>query len=277
MSLSEADFTFVRDLVRERSAISLDESKAYLVDARLKPIAQEQQISLSELASELRLRRRGPLADRIVEAMTTNETSWMRDGHPFESLRAEVIPSLAAARSVGPINIWSAACSSGQEPYCLAMIIADDFPHLRSRVRIVATDISEEVLAKGRAGEYSQLEVNRGMAAPLLMKHFTRKGTRWVVNDDLRKMVEFRPHNLAGSYLGLPKADLVLIRNVLIYFELEMKRRILDNIRDTMSPDGWLLLGASETAIGIDASYERVQVGRTTFYRPLGAAVRRAS
>jgi chemotaxis protein methyltransferase CheR len=267
VTLSTTDFEFVRRLVLERAAISIDESKTYLVETRLKPLMRESGMSsVGELISALRTAQRSALLDQVVDAMTTNETSWMRDVHPFEVLIGEVIPTMA--ESGGPIQIWSAACSSGQEPYGLAMLIADRLPALKGRVRILATDISLEMIEKARSGSYTQLEVNRGLAAPLLMKNFERRGSEWVIKPEIRSMVEFRQQNLDRPFVGIPPAHIVLVRNVLIYFDLAVKQAILDKVRRVLLPNGVLVLGASETTVGLDASWSREFVGKTCLYRP---------
>lgn len=269
MSLSESDFTYIRQIVRAESAIALDVSKSYLVEARLKPIMREQKVgSFGELVGLLRRQQRGPLVDRVIDAMTTNETSWLRDTHPFDVLIKDILPELAAKRGNEPIQIWSAACSSGQEPYGVAMLISDQLPHLRKQVKIHATDLSKEMLDKAKRGSYTQLEVNRGMPAPMLMRHFSRVGTHWQVKPDIQAMIQFRQHNLDQSFTGIPTSDVVLMRNVLIYFESDVKRQILEKVRKVMRPDGHLILGASETTVGIDGSWRRQLIAKTSIYRP---------
>ncbi|MEZ5225611.1 MAG: protein-glutamate O-methyltransferase CheR [Acidimicrobiales bacterium] len=269
MSLSEADFTYIRQIVRAESAISLDVSKSYLVEARLKPIMREQKLgSFDELVSLLRRQQRGPLVDRVIDAMTTNETSWLRDAHPFDVLIKSILPDLANKRGNEPIQIWSAACSSGQEPYSIAMLVAEHLPHLQRQVKIFATDLSTEMLAKAKEGSYTQLEVNRGMPAPMLMRHFNRAGTHWQVKPELKAMIQFRQHNLDQPFTGIPTSDVVLMRNVLIYFESDVKRSILEKVRKVLRPDGHLILGASETTVGVDASWRRELISKTSIYRP---------
>ena len=207
---------------------------------------------------------------RIVEALTTNETSWFRDGDPFTALTSTVMPALLAAR--GPserLQIWSAACSSGQEPYTIAMLLEDSIPNAATRVSITATDLSREMVARTRAGRFSQLEVNRGLPAPMLVRHFTRAGNEWEVAPQLRRMVTASECNLAAPLPRMGPFDVVYLRNVLIYFDLPTKQAILRRVRDLMRPDGWLFLGAAETTLGVDDSWERVVVGRSSAYRPL--------
>jgi chemotaxis protein methyltransferase CheR len=270
VAITTLEFGYIRDLVRERAAIVLDDNKTYLVETRLAALArQENAASVAELVGRLRGKPYTPLHAQVVDALTTNETSWFRDVGPFEALRQQILPELfrrrAAERSV---VIWSAACSSGQEPYTVAMILREHFPQLANwRVRIIATDLSEEMLARARDGRYGQLEVNRGLPAPLLVKYFRREGAWWRVNEDIRQMVEFRSMNLAAPWPVMPRVDICLLRNVLIYFDQETKRSVLGKARRVLRDDGWLFLGGAETTLNVDDSHERVQIGRATAYR----------
>ena len=275
-TLGTADLDLVRQVVLADAAIVLDASKGYLVEARLLPIARSLQLaSVAELVA--RLRAGGPAAaglrGRVVEALTTNETSWFRDIHPFTAMERHVIPSMLESRAATrTLTIWSAACSSGQEPYTLAMLLRERFPQLAGwRVRIVATDISQEMVERTARGRYSQAEVNRGLPAPMMVRWFDRDGLDWVVKPELRAMVEPRPLNLATHWGALPAFDVVFLRNVLIYFSVETKRQILDRLRQTLRPDGALFLGAAESTLGIHDGYERVAPDATaSFYRPRG-------
>jgi chemotaxis protein methyltransferase CheR len=184
-----------------------------------------------------------------------------------------VLPSLLAAR--GPnerLQIWSAACSSGQEPYTIAMLLEDALPSAASRVAITATDISREMVERTRAGRFSQLEVNRGLPAPMLVRHFARAGAEWEVAAGLRRMITASECNLAAPLPRMGPFDVVYLRNVLIYFDLSTKQSILRRVRELMRPDGWLFLGAAETTLGVDDSWERVVIGRSSAYRPLKGA-----
>jgi chemotaxis protein methyltransferase CheR len=181
-----------------------------------------------------------------------------------------VLPSLLAAR--GPaerLQIWSAACSSGQEPYTIAMLLEDALPHAASRVSITATDLSRGMVERTRAGKFSQLEVNRGLPAAMLVRHFARAGAEWQVSPSLRRMVTASECNLAAPLPRMGPFDVVYLRNVLIYFDLPTKQAILRRVRALMRPDGWLFLGAAETTLGVDDSWERVVLGRSSAYRPL--------
>ena len=268
MTLTGPAFAYVSDLVRREAAIVLSPGKEYLVEARLTGLARA--AGAADVSAYVTaLKSRGTAAQRmaVVEALTTNETSWFRDGVPFDVLRTTVIPELLRTPRRGPIKVWSAACSSGQEPYTIAMLMADTLPWDAS-VEILATDISQEMLDRTRTGRYSQLEVGRGLPAPMLVKHFGRSGTQWQVSDLLRAMVQVQKLNLAAPFPPLPRFDVVFLRNVLIYFDAATKRSILQRVRRVMSPDGYLFLGGAETTLGIDDGWERQTVGRYTLHRP---------
>ncbi|SDQ20593.1 protein-glutamate O-methyltransferase CheR [Quadrisphaera sp. DSM 44207] len=274
MPLNAATFDWVRQLVHRESAIVLQPGKEYLVEARLLPVAQKMGLSgVPELVEKVRSRPDPAAMRRIVEALTTNETSWFRDGDPFTALTSTVLPSLVAAR--GPaerLRIWSAACSSGQEPYTIAMLLQDALPSAATRVQITATDLSSQMVERTRAGRFSQLEVNRGLPAPMLVRHFTRAGSEWEIAPALRRMVTASQANLAAPLAVLGPFDVVYLRNVLIYFDLPTKQAILRRVAKVMRPDGWLFLGAAETTLGVDDSWERVVLGRSSAYRPLKGA-----
>ena len=271
MTLTATRFDWVRQLGHRESAIVLAPGKEYLVEARLLPMAQQRGLSgVSELVESVRSRPDAATTRRIVEALTTNETSWFRDGDPFTALTSTVLPSLLGAR--GPaerLQIWSAACSSGQEPYTIAMLLEDALPTASTRVAITATDLSREMVERTKAGRFSQLEVNRGLPAAMLVRHFTRAGNEWEISPALRRMVIAGECNLAAPLTPMGPFDVVYLRNVLIYFDLPTKQAILRRVRELMRPDGWLFLGAAETTLGVDDSWERVVVGRSSAYRPL--------
>ncbi|WP_346620702.1 protein-glutamate O-methyltransferase CheR [Blastococcus montanus] len=271
MSLTATSFDWVRDLVRKESAIVLQPGKEYLVEARLLPIARQMGLAdVGKLVESVRVRPNADDTRKIVEALTTNETSWFRDGDPFTALTSTVLPALVSARGANErLQIWSAACSSGQEPYTIAMLLDDALPNAASRVAISATDLSREMVQRTRAGRFSQLEVNRGLPAPMLVRHFTRAGNEWEVSANLRRMVNASECNLAAPLPRMGPFDVVYLRNVLIYFDLPTKQSILRRVRDLMRPDGWLFLGAAETTLGVDDSWERVVIGRSSAYRPL--------
>ena len=273
--LSAPDYAFIRELARESAGIVIEQGKEYLVETRLGPLAaREGFASLEAFVASLRAHPRNGQHRKAVEAMTINETSFFRDIRPFDALKQVVLPEVIARNAATrQLNIWSAACSSGQEPYSLAMLLREHFPQLAGwTIRIFGTDLSEEMLKRAASGRYGQLEVNRGLPAPLLIKYFQRSGLDWVIREELRRMVQFLPANLTGEWPSLPRMDVVLIRNVMIYFDVETKKRILARIRGLLRPGGALFLGASETTLNLDVPLERILAAGATYYRDAAAA-----
>lgn len=273
MPLSPGDFQFVSQLVRQRSAIVLESDKSYLLEARLNPLARaEGHASLEAMIAYLRAQPNNGLHRRVVEAMTTNETSFYRDVHPFDALRKVVLPDILKHRMAQrELTIWCAASSSGQEPYTIAMTLREHFPELAGwTVRILGTDLSSEMIRRSREGRYGQIEVNRGLPAPLLIKYFEKRGVEWEVKPDLKRWCEFRELNLIEPWGPLPTMDIVFLRNVLIYFDVATKRTILDNVRRRLQPWGVLFLGGAETVINLGDSFERMPVDRAGCYRLRG-------
>lgn len=268
MTISATAFTFVRELVRAESAIVLEPGKEYLVESRLVPLAREAGHGcVDDYVAELSTRRSPAALKLVVEALTTNETSWFRDGDPFKELRETIFPALARTRPNRHLRIWAAACSSGQEPYSIVMA-AMDTPELAGwKIDVLATDLSQEMLARGRKGEYSQLEVNRGLPATTMVRHFERAGLNWRINQSIRERVEFRELNLTRPFPPMGQFDVVFLRNVLIYFDLPTKRDVLQRVRRVMAPDAHLFLGAAEMTMGVDDAWERVPAGRSSVYR----------
>jgi chemotaxis protein methyltransferase CheR len=270
MAVTRADFDYLSKLVREQSAIVLEPGKEYLVESRLIPLARKEGFdSLGSLVASLRASKFNGIHRKVVEAMTTNETTFFRDLQPFEVLKQIVLPALIEKRSAERrLNIWSAASSSGQEPYSLAMLLREHFPALASwDIGILATDISREMLDRTREGRYNQLEVNRGLPAPLLIKYFQKQGLEWQISEELRRMIEVRELNLAAEWGRIPPIDIVLMRNVLIYFDTEMKKVILRKLRQVLSPGGYLFLGAAETTMNINDSFTRIPFEKTFYYQ----------
>lgn len=271
MTVAASDFDYIARLVWRRSAIVIEPGKEYLVESRLLPLARKTGAeTISDLVARLQAQPETSLHVEVVDAMTTNETSWFRDRTPFDALASHVLPELIHARAATRrISIWSAGCSSGQEPYSIAMIVNNLMAlHPGWDVSIVATDLSEEMLAKARAGRYGQLEVNRGLPATMLVNHFERAGMEWVISERLRRMVDFRQLNLAEPPpASMPSFDVVFLRNVLIYFDTATKREVLARVRQLMRPDGYLVLGGAETTLNIDDAFEPVQLDRVTCYR----------
>jgi chemotaxis protein methyltransferase CheR len=270
VALQQADFDYVRGLVLRRSAIVLENEKLYLAETRLQALARREGIdSVEALVGRLRAAPHNGLHQKVVEAMTTNETSFFRDVQPFEMLKQVVIPELIKRRATErQLSVWCAASSTGQEPYSLAMLLRENFPSLAGwKVRITASDLSTEVLEKARQGRYSQLEVNRGLPAQMLVKYFQRQGVEWQIKDDIRNLIDYRQLNLIEPWPALPPPDVILMRNVLIYFDVETKRQLLGKARRLLRPDGYLFLGGAETTLNLDDSFERVEFQRAGCYQ----------
>lgn len=271
MTMSSATFDFLAQFVRDRSAIVLDETKAYLLERRLMPLLFAEGVSnLDELTHRLRSDRGEGLHGRVMDAITNNETWFFRDVYPFEALRTVILPDLIRQREPEHrLRIWSAAASSGQEIYSIAMLIRESFPSLLNwRTSLVGTDISEAILARARAGIYSQLEVNRGLPIALLTKHFEKVGRDWQLSRRIRDMVDLTPMNLSRPWPPTGHFDVVFLRNVLIYFPLEVRRQVLQRVREVLRPGGFLFMGSAETTMNLDDSYERVSFQKAFYYRP---------
>ncbi len=269
-TISSSDFNYIRDLVRRHSAIALESDKAYLIETRLAPLARLAGFaSLQELIASLRTQPpTHPLYRQVVEALATHETSFFRDLHPFDALRTVILPELLVKQRSSNLAIWCAACSSGQEPYSVAMLVCEYFPTLANRrMRIIATDLSETILARAREGLYSQVEVNRGLPAVLLTKYFDKQGLHWRIKAEIRRMVEFQQNNLAESWPPMPPLDVAFMRNVLIYFDVNTKKAILAKIRNVLKPDGYLFLGSSETTLNLDTAFESISMGKSVCYQ----------
>ncbi len=270
MAIATGDFDYIRKLVLDRSAIVLEPGKEYLVESRMLPLLHSEGLeTIEKLVLKLRSGGiRNGLSDKVVDALTTNETSFFRDVHPFEALKKHVLPDIIEKNKLKrELNIWCGASSSGQEPFTIGMILKNDFPELNNwKINFISSDISKEMLARCRTGKYSQLEVNRGLPAMLLVKFFERVGTEWKVKDDLLKMIQFREVNLSEPFPIMPRIDIMFLRNVLIYFDVEMKKSILGKIRKVLKTDGYLFLGAAETTMNIDPSFERLPLPQSGCY-----------
>ena len=270
MPVSASDFAYLCKLIRDQSAIVLEPGKEYLVEARLLYVARRAGFAnLEGLVDCLRTSSFNGLHRQVVEAMTTNETSFFRDLHPFEAFKKHVLPECLARRSSGQkLRIWSAACSSGQEPYSLAMLLKEHFPDLvPHEVQIMATDLSEEMVQRTRAGRFSQLEVNRGLPAALLVKYFKQDGGEWEIQEDLRHLLDVRTFNLNESWRQIPPMDVIFMRNVLIYFDVATKQAILHKLRQVLRPGGYLFLGTAETTLNLDDCFLPVQFDKTFCYQ----------
>jgi chemotaxis protein methyltransferase CheR len=280
MTLSQVEFAYVSQLVRKEASIVLAPGKEYLVEARLIPVARAVgSPSVTEFLAELQRRPDPANQRRIVDALTTNETSWFRDREPFAALTDVVLPELVKSRaSSRKVRLWSAASSSGQEAYSLAITLQEHLPP-GWNYEIMGTDISTVMVKRAETAEYSQVEVNRGLPAAQLVQYFERAGAHWRITQQLRRNVSFRLMNLTAPLPAMQPFDVIFLRNVLIYFDVAVKRAVLQNVARLLRPDGWLFLGAAETTIGIDDNYERVAAGRTSAYRvrnavPAGVARR---
>jgi len=271
--VNTSSFDFLCNFVREKSAIVLEPTKVYLVESRLNPIARENGMSsLDELVAALKKPTSRELARQVIDAMTTNESSFFRDLQPFEALKTVIIPDMLEKRAKErTLNIWSNACSSGQEVYSIAMLLRENFPALGGwKVRLIASDLSTVILKKAQEGAFNQTEVNRGLPMPLLLKYFTKNGLQWQIKEEIRKSIEFREVNLIESWPStLPTMDIVFLRNVLIYFSAETKTSILNKAHRILRPDGCLFLGGAETTMNLDTKFERSSVGKTACYRPI--------
>ena len=269
--MTEAEFEHLRDFLKARSGLWLTVDKRYLVESRLAPVCRRFEIeTLSHLVACLRAGRDRDLEAAVVEAMTTNETYFFRDRAPFDLFRNVLLPRYLDSRSSARrLRIWCAAASTGQEPYSLAMILHEASDRLKGwQVEIVATDLSSEVIEKGRAGLYNQFEVQRGLPIHLLLKHFTQAGAVWQVAPKIRTMVSFRPLNLIRDFSSLGTFDIVYCRNVLIYFDAPTKADVLKRLAGVLAPDGALLLGAAETVIGLTDTLSPHPHHRGLYVRP---------
>jgi chemotaxis protein methyltransferase CheR len=268
--MTSEDFDYVRSFIRQESAIVLETGKEYLVESRLLTLAHREHFaSLDDLFSRLRSTPQNGLHRKVLDAMTTNETSFFRDIHPFEALKKIVLPAIMARRAKErQVTFWCGAASTGQETYSVLMLIAEHFPELFNwNFKFIATDLSSQVIERARAGRFSQLEVNRGLPASLLVKYFSRQGEEWEIKEELRRRVEFRELNLIANWGSLPPVDLIFMRNVLIYFDIETKKSILAKARGLLRPEGYLLLGGAETTFNIDDGFDRTVCDKTTFHQ----------
>ena len=255
--MTPQDYEFLRKLLKERSGLDLSADKQYLVESRLVPLARKAGLGgIPDLVARMKAGD-APITTDVVEAMTTNETFFFRDKIPFDHLRDTILPALTQARANRrTLRIWSAACSTGQEPYSIAMCLKEKASMLAGwRVEIVGTDLSQEVLEKSKAGIYSQFEVQRGLPIQLLVKYFAQIGEMWQLNTDVRSMVQYRQLNLLHDFSSLGKFDVIFCRNVLIYFDQETKAAIFERIAKVLEPDGMLMLGAAESVVGITDAF----------------------
>lgn len=269
--ITPQEYEAFKGFLQDACGILLGDNKQYLVKSRLRRILEEQKMSgLGELLESIRRPGSGGLREVVIDAMTTNETLWFRDNHPFRILNEKILPELAEKKSAGPLRIWSSACSTGQEPYSIAMIV-EEYRRLKPGrlrdLRITATDISKSVLEVARRGEYEMIAIGRGLSSERQKAFFTPSSNGgWQIKANIRNMVEFRELNLLDRYM-FGKFDAVFCRNVLIYFSAELKRDILTRIHATLNPGGYLILGSSESLNGLQDLYEMVQCHPGIIYR----------
>lgn len=271
MTSSPLDFEYLRTLVFEQAGVVIEPHKEYLAELHLDKLAS--QAGFKSIAAFTEYLKTIPLSDQhvqAVEALLTNETSFFRDCYPFEALRTSVIPALIQARSSKrAINIWSAGCSTGQEPYSIAMLIRESFPELSTwTIRLIASDLSKRSLDRAQQGLYSNLEMSRGLTPNLRDRYFHQAGKFWQLKDEIRKMVEFWQLNLIHPWNSLPEMDIIFLRNVLIYFDSNTKRAILNKIQRHLQQDGYLFLGSGETTFYLHSQFEAIH-GRMSLYHRL--------
>ena len=268
------DFEYIAELLYKRSGLVITQEKAYLLESRLNPVARKWELDGFEtLISQMRAKNDERMLVDVTEAMTTNESFFFRDNRPFDQFKDVVLPHLTENRKAQKkVRIWSAACSSGQEPYTLAMILKEEAAKLAGwTIEIVATDLSNEILSKAQEGLYSQFEVQRGLPITLLMKYFTQEGDKWRISDEIKQMVKYKPFNLLDDPGALGRFDVVFCRNVLIYFDQETKGKVLDRVAKIMPDDGFLYLGGAETVLGICDSFEVIPGQRGVYQLTKGS------
>ena len=269
MSLAPVDFEYLQKLVMRHSAIVIDAGKEYLAETRLASLVQEHGCStLPEFLQRLRAESFGGMHRKVLDAMTNTETCFFRDCGPFAALENHVFPDLMKRREgERKLSLWSAACSSGQEPYSVAILLRENSALRTWTLTIRATDFSDRVLEQARAGIYRQMEVNRGLPARYLTKYFTNAGLKWQLKPEITEMVTFQQMNLSDAWPELPRFDVVFLRNVLIYFSLETRRQILARMLRVLRPDGYLFLGSAESILGTDSGFRRVQLDKVVCYQ----------
>lgn len=272
LSTDTLTFEYLTRFIREKSAIVLEPSKLYLLESRLMPVVRDNGLaSLPDLVTALKRPGSRDLSQQVINAMTTNETSFYRDIHPFDALKTTILPELIKKREKErTLNIWSNACSSGQEVYSIAMMLREHFPALQGwKIRLIASDLSTAILRRAQEGNFNQTEVNRGLPMPLLLKYFTKNGLNWQIKEEVRNGIEFKEVNLIETWPPtLPTMDIIFLRNVLIYFDPPTKTNVLNKAAKLLRPDGYMFLGGAETTMNLDVKLTRETVGKATCYRP---------
>lgn len=275
--MNPSDYEFLCDFLLKSSGLNLGEKKEYLLESRLIPVAQSLGLSsLEELVQALKTMPTISLKTSVIEAMTTNETLFFRDKKPFNELANLMMPKIIEAKNLQrKIRIWCAASSSGQEPYSIAMQLKESLPELSSgwNVEIVATDLDKQILAKAQEGQYTQFEVQRGLSIQMLMKYFEKNDQGWQIKSEIRDCITWKQLNLLDPFSHLGQFDVIFCRNVLIYFDTDRKKQILDRIAPQVSKHGYLILGGAETVLGISDSFTRAKDYRAAVYHPAHAGV----
>lgn len=266
-SLTRDSFGYISDLVRRESGIQLETGKEYLVESRISPVAHEHGFhDVSQLVRHLRHQASPRIVAQLVAALTTNETSWFRDPELYRSLGSHLLPTLVRRRSVRRLRLWSAACSSGQEPYSVLIAAAESVDCIGVGIEMLGTDINPAMVDRARTGRYGRVEVMRGLTEERRRRHFVEDGDAWVVDAGLRAQTTFKQLNLTRPFPVVGQYDLVLLRNVLIYFDVETKRDVLARMRRIVAPDGFLVLGTAETVVGVDDAWVQ-EPGHPGVYR----------
>lgn len=274
--VSKESLAFFFAFLQKESGLVLDSSKTYLIEARLEPLASEAGLgSIDALCHQLRLNPTGPLRQKVVDAMATNETSFFRDMLPFEIVRKAVLPDLLKTnQKTKKVRIWSAACATGQEPYSLAMLLGSIGSALAGwDVEILATDLVERVLEKARGGTYSHYEIQRGLPAQYMTRFFDQIGSEWRVKPELKKWIQFRRLNLLSDFTSLGLFDIIFCRNILIYFDPASKKKVLERMAASLAPNGVLFLGGGETPLGITDQFSRIEMDRGVYYKRGDSAI----
>lgn len=272
--MTPQDYAFLQGFLKEKSGLVLSEDKQYLIESRLMPVARKAGLGgIAELIAKLRSPGERVLQTAVVEAMTTNESFFFRDKTPFEHFVDTIIPHLVQSRQRGRVRIWCAAASTGQEPYSLAMCLKENAAKLGGlSFEIIGTDISNEVLEKAKAGYYTQFEVQRGLPVQLLLKYFKQHGEMWQIAPEIRSMITYKQFNLLDSFASMGQFDVIFCRNVLIYFDQATKTDIMNRLAKQMPNDGYLLLGAAETVVGLTTSFQSVAGKRGLYTNAAGSA-----
>lgn len=271
MKVAATQFAFLRDLLRKRTGVVIDDTKQYLVVARLLPIVRQRKIaSIETLIDRVRDGSDPTLERDVLSAMMTHETSFFRDRKPFETLRGIVSDLVSRRAAERQLVIWSAACSTGQEPFSIAILLNEHFRDLLGswKVRILASDFSEPVIAQAREGVFSELDTARGLPPPLLAKYFRPLQGKWSIGQECRRLVEFRQLNLVAEWPMMPVCDVIFLRNVMLYFDVPTRAALVKRMRRSLRADGALFLGGAETMLGIDDGYERCAGLGCSYYRP---------